>query len=186
MTKKSSQKSQVNYQNKKRTDRPKIRKNVKVMTLFFWADRKSSQAMTFRWLDLTFLPTKVSKLSLNWSNLTQISPLCSDLLKNQVYFEKNLKNFRKSQVKSSKSQSHDFDFLLQKKSQVMTWLFDDLTWLFPKKMTFRASLSACNQNWIWFNFIDTYRKALNPSAAPQASFKLKCMHLTPYFSSKLL
>ena len=31
---------------------------------------------------------------------------------------------------------------------------------------------------------NTYRKALNPSAAPQASFKLKCMHLTPYFSSK--
>ena len=40
-----------------------------------------------------------------------------------------------------------------------------------------------------FLFITTYyyyRKSLNPSAALQASFKLKCMHLTPYFSSKLL
>ena len=41
----------------------------------------------------------------------------------------------------------------------------------------------CGQIYI---YLDKYRKALNPSAAPQASFKLKCMHLTPYFSSKLL
>ena len=53
--------------------------NDLTLTFFFWAESQVID-LTFRWLDLTFLPTKVSKLSLNWSNLTQISPLCSDLL----------------------------------------------------------------------------------------------------------
>ena len=66
--------------------------NDLTLTFFFWAESQVID-LTFRWLDLTFLPTKVSKLSLNWSNLTQISPLCSDLLKNQVYFEKKREKF---------------------------------------------------------------------------------------------
>ena len=66
--------------------------NDLTLTFFFWAESQVID-LTFRWLDLTFLPKKVSKLSLNWSNLTQISTLCSDLLKNQLNFEKKREKF---------------------------------------------------------------------------------------------
>ena len=46
------------------------------------------------------------------------------------------------------------DFFFGAKSQVMTWLFDDLTWLFPKKMTFRASLVKINEYMISFTSRD--------------------------------
>ena len=59
-------------------------------------------------------------------------PFVQTSSKTKLILKKNVKNFRKSQVKSSKS-------------QVMTWIFNDLTWLFPKKITFRASLTQIRE-----------------------------------------
>ena len=37
-------------------------------------------------------------------------------------------------TQKNKSQSQDFDFFFKLQSKVITWLFDDLTWLFLKKL----------------------------------------------------
>jgi hypothetical protein len=91
--------------------------------------------------------------------------------------------------KSQKSQSHDFDFFQKtkkvkvmtltflefwkkskswlwlfwnfEKSQVMTWLLDDLTWLFLKKMTFGASLSKCGKKHEWWRLVNWNEKVLS-------------------------
>ena len=128
------------------------------MTLTFLKKRKKSKSWLWLWLDFLTFFTIFSFFvryfdSKKGPNSLKVCLKCKILTKWPFGTKRKRQNvFSRSPSKKvkvmtltllgfwKKSKSWLWLFCFFQKSQVMTWLLDDLTWLFLKKMTFGASL----------------------------------------------